>query len=111
MNFEKEQFYQTKYNPSDRICSTSDTSESFLKGNAINHCRDKCPLKEPILSEQDDSKSYYSDLSLDFDENLDKEKEQFEKVSTTEDDSLLNTLELSDTLSLEAEVSIGLESN
>ena len=108
LNFEYEQFFQTAYKPSDRICSTSDISESFLKGNAINHYRDKCPLKEPILSEQDDSENYYSDLSLEFDDILEKEKEQFEKVSTTEDDSLLNSVELSDLeiddMSLEQEV-------
>ena len=50
----------------------------------------------PILSEQDDSENYYSELSLEFDDNLDKEKEQFQKDSTTEDDSLLNSVELSD---------------
>ena len=55
LNFENKQFFQTAYKPSDRICSASDISESFLKGNAINHYRDKCPLKEPMLSEQDDS--------------------------------------------------------
>ena len=79
-----------------------------MKGNAINHYRDKCPLKEPILSEQDDSEKYYSDLSLEFDNNLEKEKEQFEKVSTKEDDSLLNSVELSgleiDDMSLEQEI-------
>ena len=92
LNFETEQFFQTHYKPSDRICSTSDISESFLKGNAINHYRGKFPLKEPILSEQDDSENYYSDLSLEFDDNLEKEKEQFEKISTTEDDPLLNSV-------------------
>ena len=50
----------------------------------------------PILSEQDDSENYYSELSLEFDDNLDKEKEQFQKDSTTEEDSLLNSVELSD---------------
>ena len=79
LNFENEQFFRTNYKPSDRICSTSDISESFLKGNAINHYREKFPLKEPILSEQDDSKNYYSDFSLEFGDNLEKEKEQFEK--------------------------------
>ena len=72
LNFETEQFFQTHYKPSDRICSTSDISESFLKGNAINHYRGKFPLKEPILSEQDDSENYYSDLSLEFDDNLER---------------------------------------
>ena len=67
-----------------------------MKGNAINHYRDKGPLKEPILSEQDDTENYYSDLSLEFDDNSKKEKEHFEKVSTTEDDSLLNSVELLD---------------
>ena len=108
LNFENEQFFQTNYKPSDRICSTSDISESFLKGNAINHYRGKFPLKEPILSEQDDSENYYSDLSLEFDDNLEKEKEQFEKISTTEDDPLLNSVELSDLeiddMSLEQEI-------
>ena len=108
LNFENEQIFQTTYKPSDRICSTSDISEFFLKGNAINHYRGKCPLKEPILSEQDDIKNYYSDLSLEFDNNLEKEKEQFEKVPTTEDDSLLNSVELSDLekdgMSLEQEI-------
>ena len=108
MNFENEQFFQTNYKPSDRICSTSDISESFLKGNAINYYREKFPLKEPILSEQDDSENYYSDLSLEFDDNLEKEKEQFEKISTTEDDPLLNSVKLSDLeiddMSLEQEI-------
>ena len=63
---------------------------------AINHYRDKFPLREPILSEQDDSENYYSDLSLEFDDNLEKEKEEIRKISTTEDDSLLNSVELSD---------------
>ena len=101
-------FFQTNYKPSDRICSTSDVSESFLKGNAINHYREKFPLKEPILSEQDASENYYSDLSLEFDDNFEKEKEQFEKTSTTEDDPLLNSVEMSDleidNMSLEQEV-------
>ena len=35
-------------------------------------------------------------MFLEFDDNLEKEKEQFENVSTTEDDSLLNSVELSD---------------
>ena len=48
------------------------------------------------MSEQDDSENYYSGLSLEFDDNLDKGKEQFENNSTTEDDSLLNSVELSD---------------
>ena len=108
LNFESEQFFQTAYKTSNRICSISDISESFLKGNAIKHYRDKCPLKQPILSEQDDSENYYSDLSLEIDDNLEKEKEQFEKVSTAEDDSLLNSVELSDLeiddVSLEQEV-------
>ena len=107
MNFEHEQFFQTAYKPSDQICSTSDISESFLKGNAINHYRDNCPLKEPILSEQDDSENYYSDFSLEFDK-LEKEKEQFEKAPTIENDSLLNSVEVSDKeiddMSLEQEV-------
>ena len=108
LNFENEQFFQTKYKPSDRICSILDISESFLKGNAINHYREKFPLKEPILSEQDDSENYYSDLSLEFDDNLEKEKEQFENISTTEDDPLINSVELSDLeivcMSLEQEI-------
>ena len=108
LNFENEQFFLTAYKPSDRICSTSNISESFLKGNAINHYRDKCPLKEPILSEQDDSENYYSELSLEFDDNLENEKEQFENVFTTEDDSVLSSVELSDLkiddMSLEQEV-------
>ena len=107
LNFENEQFFQTNYKPSDRICSTSDISESFLKGNAINHYRGKFPLKEPILSEQDDSENCYSDLSLEFDDKLEK-KEQFEKISRTEDDSFLNSVELSDLeiddMSLEQEI-------
>ena len=74
LNFENEQFFQTAYKPSDRICSTSDISESLFKRNAINHYRGKCPLKEPIFSEQDDSEYYYSDLSLEFDDSLEKEK-------------------------------------
>ena len=108
LNFKNEQFFQSQYKPSDRICSTSDISESFLKRNAINHYRDKCPLKEPISGEQEDSEKYYYDLSLEFDENLDKEKEQSEKVSITEDDPLLNSVKLSDLelddMSLEQEV-------
>ena len=107
LNFENEQFFQTNYKPSDRICSISDISESFLKGNAIYHYREKLPLKEPILSEEDDSENYYSDLCLEFDDNLEKEKEQFEKIST-EDDPLLNSVELSDLeiddISLEQEI-------
>ena len=47
-------------------------------------------------------------MTLEFDDTLDKEKEQFEKVSTTEDDSLLNSVELSgleiDDMSLEQEI-------
>ena len=54
------------------------------------------PIKRPILRKQNDSENYYSDLSLEFDDNFEKEKEQFGKVSTTEDDSLLNSAELSD---------------
>ena len=85
----------------------TDISESFLKGNAINNNRDKCPLKEPILGEQNDCENYYSDLSLEFDDKLEK-KQQFEKVSITEDDSLLNSVELLDIeiddMSLEREV-------
>ena len=79
-----------------------------MKGNAINHYLGQCPLKEPILSEQDDIENYYSDLSLEFDNNLEKAKEQFEKVSTTEDDSLLYSVDLSDLeldgMSLEQEI-------
>ena len=67
-----------------------------------------CLLKKPILCEKEDSKNYYSDLPLEFDENLDKGKEQFEKVSITEDNPLLNSVELSvleiDEMSLEQEV-------
>ena len=96
LNFENEQFFQTNYKPSDRICSTSDISESFLKGNLINHYCDNFPIKEPILSEQDDSENYYSSLTLELDDNLDKEKEQFENNTTTEDGSLLTSVELSD---------------
>ena len=96
MNFANEQFFQSNYKPSDRVCSTSDISEFFLKGKAIKHHRDECPLKKPISSKQEDSENYYSDLPLEFDDNLEKEKKQFEKVSTTEDDSLLNSIELSD---------------
>ena len=47
-------------------------------------------------------------MSLEFDDNLEKEKEQFEKVSTTENNSLLNSVEVSDIeiddMSLEQEV-------
>ena len=79
-----------------------------MKGNAKNHYREKFPLKEPILGEQDDSENYYSDLSLEFDDNLEKEKEQFEKISTSEDYPLLNSVELSDLeiddMSLEQEI-------
>ena len=79
-----------------------------MKGNAINHYRDKCPLKDPILREEDDSENYYVDLSLEFDNNLEKEKEQFEKFSTTEDEFLPNSVDLSDfeidDMSLEQEV-------
>ena len=66
------------------------------------------PIKKPILSEQEDSENYFSDLSFEFDENLEKEKERFEKVSTTEYHSLLKSVELSDLeiddMSLEQEV-------
>ena len=72
-------FFQTAHKPSDQTFSTSNISVSILKGNAINHYRDKCSLKEPILSEQDDSENYYSEI----DNNLEKEKEHFEKVFTT----------------------------
>ena len=47
-------------------------------------------------------------MSLEFDDNLEKEKEQFEKISTTEDDPFLNSVELSDLeiddMSLEQEI-------
>ena len=47
-------------------------------------------------------------MFLEFDDNLEQEKEQFEKISTTEDDPLLNSVELSDLeiddMSLEQEI-------
>ena len=93
---------KTNYKPIDRICSNSDISESFWRENA------KFRLKEQISSKQDDSENSYSDLTLEFDDSLDKEKEQFEKLSTTENDSLLNSVELSglevDDMSLEQEI-------
>ena len=47
-------------------------------------------------------------MSLEFDDNLEKENKQFEKISTTEDDPLLTSVELSDLeiddMSLEQEI-------
>ena len=81
--------------------------QTFQGVKKLNFENEQFPLRVPILSEQDDSENYYSDLSLEID-NLEKEKEQFEKISITEDDPLLNSVELSDLeiddMSLEQEI-------
>ena len=57
------------------------------------HYRDKFPIKETILIEQEVIDNYNSDLSLEIDDNLDEENEQFENASTTMEDSLLMPVE------------------
>ena len=89
-------FFVQTIKPSDAIGSTSDISKSFLKRNAINYYRDKFSLRKTNLDEQDDSENYYSDWSSEFDDNLDKGRDQFENVLSTENDPWLISVELSD---------------